>query len=57
MRIEGAPLWAIPRCRCGHHMDAHHPTPKGRYTWCSVFSPEKCRCERYEAQTDAVDSD
>jgi hypothetical protein len=48
-------LWSIPRCICGHHRDAHHTTPSGRSTWCSVWDPDRCDCMNYEPQPDEED--
>jgi hypothetical protein len=51
-------LFGIPRCICGHHMDAHHTTPSGRSTWCGVWDgiPAKpCDCLNYEPQPDEQD--
>jgi hypothetical protein len=52
---EPPALFPEPRCVCGHHMDAHHTTPRGRSTWCSVWSPARCDCANYEPQPEEDD--
>jgi hypothetical protein len=52
-------LFGIPRCVCGHHLDAHHTTPSGRVTYCGVWDsraiPHQCQCNHYEPQPEDED--
>ena len=36
-------------CACGHEDTRHHWTGKA-FTWCTVWSPDKCTCLRFEAR-------